>query len=151
VKRFAVILLILAACQSAPANTSPTPSGSVADNRPGAESPRRAVEIFLDAARAQDLQAMSLIWGTTKGPARRVVARDQLEKRELIMQCYFSHDKFEVLNDIRTKEGQHSLDVVLHKGSLARQTTFTTVLGPSDRWYVMDGQLEPVRDLCATK
>ena len=42
------------------------------------------------------------------------------------------------------------LMVALSKGQLTRQTTFTAVQGPSDRWYILDLQLEPLKDLCAT-
>ncbi|HEX6533957.1 MAG TPA: hypothetical protein VF041_05140 [Gemmatimonadaceae bacterium] len=143
-KRFVILLLALAACSHAarPA-TGLAPDG-------GEVTARRAVESFLGAVRAQDLQAMSLIWGTSKGPARDVVDRAQLEKRELIMQCYLGHDSFRILTDTPQKPDTHVLQVSLTKGTITRETTFTAVLGPHDRWYVQDAELEPVRDLCAT-
>lgn len=145
-KRLAIILLAAAACRSAPTY------GNAAGERQlaGAVSPKAAVESFLSAVRAQDLQAMSVIWGTPDGPARDQVDRAQLERRELIMQCYLAHDKFEIQSDSRTGAETHVLGVSLTKGQLTRQTNFTTVLGPSERWYVQDVPLEPVKDLCAT-
>ncbi len=140
-KRFAMILFAVAACKSA-APRSDT-------QLTGAPSARGAVESFLSAVRAQDLQAMSTVWGNSKGPARDVVDRDQLEKRELIMQCYLGHDSFNVLSDTRTTGDEHVVQVTLTKGKLTRETSFTAVQGPSDRWYVLRADLEPVKDLCA--
>jgi hypothetical protein len=93
---------------------------------------------------------MSVIWGTPNGPARDQVDRSQLEQRELIMQCYLSHDSFDIQSDTRTSSDSHNLGVSLTKGNLTRETSFTTVRGPSDRWYVQEVPLEPVKDLCAT-
>lgn len=142
-KCLTILLVFLAACGGGPAYRA---NGQLT----GAVTARRAVEDFLAAARAQDLQAMSVVWGTSEGPARDVVPRDQLEKRELIMQCYLSHDKFTIMNDAPGQNGKRVFEVSLSKGSLTRQTTFTAVRGPSDRWYVENFQPEPVRDLCAS-
>jgi hypothetical protein len=141
VKRLAMILFAVAACKSASTRGD--------TQLTGAPSARGAVESFLSAVRAQDLQAMSTVWGNAKGPARDVVDRDQLEKRELIMQCYLGHDSFNVLSDTRTKGDEHVLQVSLTKGNITRETSFTTVQGPSERWYVLSADLEPVKDLCA--
>jgi len=143
VKRFAFLLVALAACTH-----SATPG--TGRQLTGADSPRHAVESFLGAVRAQDLQAMSVIWGTTKGPARDVVDRAQLERRELIMQCYLNHDSFQILSEAPSQNDTRMLAVSLTKGDRTRETSFTTVRGPSNRWYVADAQLEPVRDFCAT-
>ncbi|HJR63327.1 MAG TPA: hypothetical protein VJ803_06465 [Gemmatimonadaceae bacterium] len=146
-KRFAFIVLLAAACQSTPGGTGGTGAG--VGQTPGAPSARAAVEAFLASVRAQDLQAMSIIWGTSRGPARDVLPdREQLEKRELIMQCYLAHDRFRILSDTRTGEESHTVVVSLTKGDLTRQTNFYTVRGPSDRWYVERADLEPVEDLC---
>jgi len=147
VKRIALLLLVAVACRSAPTHTNPT-TGAV--QLTGASSPREAVQSFLGAVKSQDLQAMSVIWGTSKGPARDQMERAQLERRELIMQCYLTHDKFDIQSDTRTGEGLHKLGVSLTKGNITRETNFITVQGPSQRWYVQDVPLEPVRDLCAT-
>jgi hypothetical protein len=145
VKRLVVLLLGLAACSSAAQR--PTTAG---DQTVGADSPRLAVQAFLGAAKAQDLRAMALVWGTKNGPARDVVDHSQLEKRELIMQCYVTHDTFNILSDAPGQDGTRVLAVMLRSGQVARQTTFTAVQGPSDRWYVRDLKLEPLKDLCAT-
>ena len=136
----ALVLLLLAACHSAP-------RGGV--DQPGAATPALAVQRFLNAAKAQDLQQLALAWGTTKGPARDVVDKSQIERRELIMMCYLNHDSFRVKNEGAAPEGRRSFSVELQRGPLARTTTLTTVQGPAARYYVEQVALEPLTDLCA--
>jgi hypothetical protein len=138
VKRLGIALLALAACTSRQANQP----------LPGAASPRAAVETFLGAVRAQDLQAMSVIWGTAKGPARDAMDRKELEKRELIMQCLFSHEKFRILNEATSTKNEQVFRVELSKPPITRQTNFYAVQGPSKRWFVERADTEPVKDLC---
>jgi hypothetical protein len=149
VKRYVAVLIFLAACSSAGqqhTGAARPVSGTVS----GADTPRQAVQAFLAAAHAQDLRAMALVWGTNDGPARDVVDHTQLEKRELIMQCYVSHDTFSVLSEVPGEKGARVLSVSLSKGRLARQSKFTAVQAHDARWYVEDIQLEPLKDLCAT-
>ena len=139
--RFAALaLLVLAACHSAP-------RGGVI--QPGAPTPAVAVERFLGAAKSQDLQALSMIWGPSKGPARDVVDKSQIERRELIMICYLNHDTYRVLSEGLAPEGKRSINVELRRGNMARSTTLTIVQGPADRYYVEQAALEPLTDLCA--
>lgn len=139
VHRNAIVLLIaLAACHNTPRDTATT----------GAPTAALAVERFLGSAKAQDLQAMSTVWGSERGAARDVTDRSQLEKRELIMMCYLTHDTFRVRSEGPAQGGKRAYVVELRRGPVARSTTFTTVLGPSSRWYVEDVKLEPLTDLC---
>ena len=140
VKRLTVLLLALAACRTAAPRDDPQLTG--------AASPRAAVEEFLGAIRAQDLQAISEVWGTTRGPARDVVDRDQLEKRELIMQCFFAHDSYQIKGDAPGEKNSRVFLVALTNGRLTRETNFYTVQGPSERWYVERADLEPVKEFC---
>jgi hypothetical protein len=114
----------------------------------GAPAPRTAVEQFLAAVRAQDLQAMSVVWGSEKGPARDLIERQELEKRELVMQCMLTHDRFRILSEAPGADGKRVFRVELRRGTVTRATNFTSVRGPSDRWYVETADLEPVKDLC---
>jgi hypothetical protein len=143
VKRFAFLLVALAACTH-------TATPGTGRQLTGADSPRHAVETFLGAVRAQDLQAMSVIWGNAKGPARDVVPRDQIERRELIMHCHLNHDKFQILSEVPGQNNTRMFAVSLTKGNMTRETSFTTERGPSNRWYVSDAQLDPMRDFCAS-
>lgn len=145
-RKFVVALLLLGACHSAgtPTPGTTTPAGSSAT---GASTPRAAVDGFLSAVKAQDLQAMSGLWGRKQGPARDAIPRDELEKRELIMQCYLTHDSYRHVNDLAGSEGHRILRVALTKDGLTRETNFTTVEGPARRWYVEEVDLSATADI----
>ena len=135
-------LLLLAACSSATRNTGNT--GQLT----GAAAPGLAVEQFLRAVNAKDLQAMSIVFGTKNGPARETMDRTELEKREIILACYFAHDSARILGDSQGLQGHRDVRVELKKGTLTRQTTFFTIKGPGDRWYVDNMDIAAVRDFC---
>jgi hypothetical protein len=137
----ALALVLLAACHSGP-------RGGV--DQPGAPTPALAVERFLTAARAQDLQGLAMAWGTEKGPARDVVDRKQIERRELIMICYLNHDTYRVKSEAPAPEGRRAFTVELKRGPVNRTSTFTTVKGPAERFYVEQVALAPLADLCAS-
>lgn len=147
-RKFAVaLLLVVGACRTTGA--VPSTSGSTGGGAgTGATAPRTAVDGFLAAVRSQDLQAMSGFWGSEKGPAREFLERDVLEKRELIMQCYLSHDRYKVLTEMAGEKGLRVLRVSLSKGQITRETNFTTVQGPKSRWYVQEVDLGATADLC---
>jgi hypothetical protein len=132
------LLIALAACHNAPRGSDAT----------GAPTPALAVERFLGSAKAQDLQAMSTFWGSARGAARDVTDRSQLERRELIMMCYLTHDTYKVQSEGPAQGGKRAYVVELRRGTIARSTTVITVLGPASRWYVEDVKLEPLTDLC---
>jgi hypothetical protein len=147
VRSFAVVLLLLAACRPPSTVSSGTQGGSTT----GAAGPRAAVDGFLAAVKSQDLQAMSGYWGSERGPAREALARDVLEKRELIMQCYLSHDRYNVLSEMSGDKGRRVLRVSLSKGGLTKETNFTAVQGPADRWYVEEVDLSNTAALCNSR
>lgn len=114
----------------------------------GAAAPRLAVESFLAAVRAQDLQAMSNVWGTEQGLARDQLDRAELEKRELIMQCVFEHDGSRIVDDSPSERGRRAIRVELTKGRAAIVRTFYVARGPSDRWYVADAEMSSQGPSC---
>ena len=121
------------------------PTGTVLT---GAPAPRRAVEMFLAAVKAQDLQAMSVVWGTEKGPARDQMERTELEKREIIMQGCYDHDRYQIVEDSPAPNGARYVRVSITRGSKTKTPNFLTVKGPSDRWYVSDADFASMRELC---
>ena len=165
----AYVLLLLAtlpamsACASKPARPEPRPearptasAGAVATaprgSRAGADNPRAAVEEFLKAVRAQDLQAMSAVWGTQKGPARDQMDRNYLEKAELVMQCFFAHERFRIVNDLPGNEnGKRTFRVELTNGGRARETNFYVVQGRGSRWFVENADMDPVKEFCSNR
>jgi hypothetical protein len=148
VRKLFIGLLLLAACKTTttvvPAS-GPTPATSPSSARP-------ALDEFLAAIRAKDLQALGGAWGDNSGAIRdnKRISRDELEKRELLLMCYFNHDSYKVTDDIPVAGGERRMTVALTRGTLTRTTDFFLVSGPT-RWYVRTGGIEPVRDLCTRK
>jgi hypothetical protein len=134
-------LLLAAACTS---RTTVAPAAA-----PQPIGPRPALDAFLASVRAQDLQAMSAAWGDKDGPVRdsKKMGREELEQRELLLMCYFRHDRYRVLNDAPAPGGERVLRVELTKGTLTRSTNFY-LADAGTRWYVRTADVEPVRDLC---
>ncbi len=159
-KKILIALLLFTACSRAatttttstgPVGTSPAPlpaPSTVNPNVTGASSPRGAVEAFLTAVRAQDIQAMSVIFGTNRGPARDNMDRDELEKRLVILQCYFNHDKFRILRDLPGDAGHRIVVAEVTRGSNVRTPSFYTIAGPGGRFYVDNMEIAAVRDFC---
>ena len=114
--------------------------------------PRPALAEFLASVRAQDLQAMSGAWGDRDGAVRdnKKMSRQEMEQRELLLMCYFRHDKYRVLGDSPGQDDERVLSVELTKGTLTRTTNFYMTRG-SERWYVRSADIEPVRDLCTDR
>jgi hypothetical protein len=149
VKRLAIVLLVLAACRTT--TTTSGGSGPVPVTGPqsiGGATPRAAVEKFLTAVRAQDLQAMSTVFGTSRGPSRDNMDREPLEKRLIILQCYFNHDKSRILGETPGEQGHRVVTVELTRGRLVRSPRFYTVRGPGDRWFVDNMEIAAVREFC---
>ena len=130
-------------------HTAAPPSTATVDNSPGARTSTAAVERFFAAVHAQDLQAMSLVWGTSKGAARDNMDRAQLEKREVILQCYFNYNTFRILNESPTSETRRMVRVELQRDGKTRTPVVYTVLGPDGRWYVENLDIAAVKDFCA--
>ena len=141
-------LLFAGACQT---RTIEQPAPVPATATP-ASGPRPALEAFLAAIRAGDLQAISEVWGDKNGPVRdsKVFSREEMEQRELILIRCFKHDKARILGDAAAANGERDYQVELTRGTTSRITDFFLTKAP-DRWYVRSANMEPVRDLCSTK
>jgi hypothetical protein len=135
-------LVLLAACASGPQTVRN--DGSVT----GALTPQLAVDQFLKGANAKDIQAMGIVFGTKDGPARETMDRTELEKRLIILACYFNNDSNRTIGEERGVQGHRELRVELKKGNMTRVTTFYTIQGPGQRWYVDNIDIAAVRDFC---
>jgi len=129
---------------SAPGNSSG--SGATV----GSSTARGAVEGFMAGVQKQDLQAMSVIWGTTKGAARDQMKRDELEKRLIIIQCMLTHDKWSFAEERArlSTGGRQEFMVSLSQGKTTAKTSFTTVVGPRQRWFVEIVDVVPLKEFC---
>jgi hypothetical protein len=115
----------------------------------GGATPKLAVEQFLAAVKAQDLQARSVVVGTSHGPARDNMDREQLEKRLVILQCFFNHDAARVYGETPGESGHRVFIAELTRGRQTRTPHFYTVQGPGGRWFVDNMEIVAVRDFCS--
>jgi hypothetical protein len=145
VRKLLIGLLLTAACTSRTATVN-------GPGTPQAGGPRPALDAFLASVRAQDLQAMAGVWGDRDGSVRdsNKMSRDEMEKRELLLMCYFRHDKYRVLGETPGTNGERVFQVELTRGTIHRTTNFYITAG-GDRWYVRNADIEPVKDLCAER
>jgi hypothetical protein len=115
----------------------------------GAPTARDAATEFMNAVKAQDLQAMATVWGNERGSARDNMDRRELEQRLIIIQGCYEHDRFQVLNESPGAQGVRLIRVQITRGSRSKTPNFQVVQGPSNRWYVLDADFETMRDFCA--
>lgn len=135
-------IALLSACSSA------TQRSGAGAPLTGAAAPHLAVEQFLRGAKATDIQAMSNVFGTKSGPARETMDHTELEKRQVILACFFTHDTFRILGETPGIGGHRDIRVELKKGNVTRQPTFYVIQGPRQRWYVSNMDIAAVRDFC---
>lgn len=141
-----VVLLVVAGCTRQVVVAS-TPGV----NTPGGATPRDAVERFMAAAKAQDLQAFGNVWGTSAGPARETLGREELEQREIILMCYLKHDSYTVLTESPAANSERVLALEVKFRDLTRTSNFFTTRGPANRWFVRQFGNEELRDICSRR
>jgi hypothetical protein len=102
----------------------------------GAATPRASIDRLLAAAKAQDIQALGAIYGNEKGPRRDQDPRPLIERQLLIQLQCLRHDKAVIAEPTRGEGGRQLFVIDFTQGSQKASVSFTTVKGPSDRWYV---------------
>ena len=148
----ALVLALVAACNNPQPATSPSPRPAgatvAASNAGGASDARGAVLGFMSAVHDQDLQRIAAMWGTKEGSVRDGgMARQELERRELVMLCYLRHQSAKVISDAPAPDNHRVFAVELSRGGVTRSTNFYVVQGPGSRYYVENVDLEPLQDL----
>ncbi|HUQ19767.1 MAG TPA: hypothetical protein VM099_09160 [Gemmatimonadaceae bacterium] len=155
-KKLLLAFVVLSACTRTTTTTStgggppvPVPPPTSGNQLVGGSTPRLAVEQFLAAVKAQDIQAMSVVFGTSRGPSRDNMDHDQLDKRLVILQCFFNHDAARVYGETPGDDGHRVFTVELTRGRLTRTPHFYTVQGPGGRWFVDNMEISVVREFCS--
>lgn len=144
-----IAALLTAACRTgSPSNPS---GGSDGGAETGATSARAATEGLLAALRAEDLQAISALWGNANGPARSIFPREELEKREVAMVACFRHDRSRVVSEGVGENGGRKFQIDLSRGATTKTTSFNTVRASTGRWYVDVLDINAVREFCQQK
>lgn len=114
----------------------------------GRETPRQALSAFLAAARAKDVDAMALVWGSDRGAAASYMDRVEREKRILVIQCHLTHDREQVISEFPGENGRRGYRVALSLGATTLETTLLAVQGPEARWFIESVDIEKTSDLC---
>ncbi len=135
------LLLVLAVAGCRP--------NAVGSGSTGADSSQMAVVEFLNGARAQDLQAISKVWGNAESPTRDRVERQELERRLLVIICHLRHDESRIGAPQLGEAGRTIFSAELTRGTRRATVPFTTVRNTRNgRWYVEDVDLRPAREIC---
>jgi hypothetical protein len=159
VKKLAIVIfLVVAGCRrqvnvttSTTPTTTPPASPEILSSGSGAATPREAVQKFMAAGKAQDLQAMADIWGSKAGPARSTMPKEELEKRVIYLLRCLRHDSFSILSETPVAGGDRQYEVQVRRGTLSPSSSFVATPGPKDRWYVREFQPEPLNSICVSK
>ena len=112
----------------------------------GGKTPREAVDRFLAGARAQDLQAIGAVFGNDHGPMRDQSDRTIIERQLLIQLQCARHDKAVVSEPIRGEGSRQAFMVEMTQGTNAASVKFTTIKGPSDRWYLLSFDISTLQN-----
>lgn len=138
----AVLALTLACRPQQPSASAPAP---------GASTPRAAVDGILGALKSGDIQAVTTMWGTARGPVRddSRFKRAELEQRIVLMQRCFSHDSYRVVGQVAGQQGGQGFEVDLRRGANTRRTRINAVQAKKGkRWFVDNLDVDAVRDFC---
>jgi hypothetical protein len=125
------VVLMLTACRGAPPGLMT-----------GEATPEAAVTAFIGAAKAQDLQAMSAVWGDSRGSVRETMPRGQMEQREVLVIRLLCQDEHRIAGTSPGVDGRQFVRVELMRGGATLPRRFTTVMGPGSRWYVEDFEID---------
>lgn len=140
VKKLLLILVLGIACrQSEPKELT------------GAASPRAAVDQFMLAIRAEDIQALSAVWGNAKGPAREQYPIEEIRMRQQLMLCYFGHDRYAITGESTVSDKKRVILADITKGTMKRTAEFVAERGRSNRWYASVIDVTPLKDFCQPK
>jgi hypothetical protein len=111
----------------------------------GAATPRDAALNFLGAVKSQDLQAMGAIWGNEAGAARDHMERGELDKRLILLQQCYDHDRAQILDERFGTDRERVVRIQVTRGNRTKTPEFKVIRGPSNRWYVLDTDFPAVQ------
>ena len=140
--------LLAVGCKRQVQVSSPPPQQQGPVTGTGGVSARDAVNRFMNAARVQDLDAMSQVWGTTAGPVRATMSRQEWEMREVVFMRCLRHETWRVLGESPAAGGERLMVIETKFRDLTRSTNFYAVQGPEQRWYVRAFDMGPLETIC---
>jgi hypothetical protein len=134
-KRLIILLCAAAACRSAPSGL-----------QVGTSDPRGAVEQMLAAARAQDLQAITAVWGDERGLVRDRTSREEVESRSFILACLLRSDSHTLGPAMPATGGHVFVNADLVQGKLKATTRFELAPTPGRRWLVTNVDVQALQN-----
>lgn len=134
-KRLVIVLCAAAACHSAPPGI-----------RVGTSDPRSAVEQILAAARAQDLQAVTAVWGDERGLLRDRISREEVESRSFILACLLRSDTHTLGDPLPAPGGHVLITADLTQGKARGSTRFELAQTPERRWLVTNVDVQALQN-----
>ena len=151
-----VCLLVLVGCKRQVSVTSAPsqPSATANPNAPGGSSHRDALDRFMRAAKNQDVQAMSNVWGSVKGPARTdrtYMTVQEMEMRIIYMMRCLRHDSYTVNAETPAVADKRTFNVTVKYGNVTAVTDFTTTRGPESRYFLETFDLPKAQAICGAK
>ena len=149
-KKLAIVLLVVAAACHRKVVVQTAPPGTVDVNTAGSATPRDALQKFLAAAKAQDVQALGKAMGSADGPLIATQPQDQVEMRAVIMFCYLHHDSYTITREIAASGGDRIVTAELKYKTVTRSADFITARGkPNNLWYVKQFEPTQLNEICA--
>ena len=112
-------------------------AGKRADSAHLPPDPAAAVQDFLAAVKANDLEAMGSLWGSDRGPANEWMKPDELQKRLTVIRSMLVHDGAAIEPGTRpgSSPAERVVRVRLRRGRCTPVVPFTTRQYQS-RWMV---------------
>lgn len=145
------ILVVLAAVSLAAAGcaSSGGGTGGLVDERSAYGSPtaEMAVQRFLDAAKAEDYQAMGHQFGTRQGPAEARLGISEVEQRMMVLSGLLQHQASSVREAQLAQTGEHRTRFVAElTGTRSGRVAVPVVaVTTSDgRWFVEQVDVKPL-------
>ena len=127
-----IATLALGACSS---------GATAASGGAGAAGPAASAEVavqgFMQAVADSNLERMSGLWGSTRGPAARTKEPADYERRIVIMQAYLRDSPYRILSNLQdgATPARRILQVELQRDKCTKLVPFTVVRA-DDGWLV---------------
>lgn len=104
-------------------------------------APALTVERFLQAANTRDLETMSRLFGTEKGPIGDTGNRQEIELRMDVIAEILQHRDYEIRSErsvpgAAVPSNRIGVDISLPSGLRVGDVGFTVVLESSNRWLI---------------
>lgn len=134
-RRFTWLLLLAMGCRSMGRGTPAA----------GATSPSVAIDRFIAAANAQDVQALLGAWGDEQGArldrSSSPAERTQDERSAIILICHLRNSTYKIGDSTPVAGDRTVFDVAMSQGTAHATVRFTVASTPAHRFFVADFDL----------